>query len=51
MMEAKRYMDVYGIDVTDKNNYDIYLDTTNMSIEDILDVLIESYETWLKGKE
>ena len=51
MMEPKRYMDVYGIDVTDKDNYDIYIDTTNMNVEDILNVLIENYEKWLKGKE
>ena len=49
-MEAQRYMDVYGIDVNDKNNYDVYLDTTNMSIDEVLNMVVREYETWLKGK-
>ena len=49
-MEAQRYMNVYNIDVNDKKNYDVYLDTTNMSIEEVLNMVIREYETWLKGK-
>ena len=49
-MEAQRYMNVYNIDVNDKNNYDVYLDTTNMSIDEVLDMVVSEYETWLKGK-
>lgn len=49
-METQRYKEVYGIDVLNKNNYDLYIDTTNMSVEEVMRSIINAYEIWLKGK-
>jgi cytidylate kinase len=39
--EAKRYRDLYGIDIGDTTIYDIVLDTTNMKPEDAVNMIIE----------
>ncbi|MDD4066635.1 MAG: cytidylate kinase family protein [Clostridia bacterium] len=50
VMETKRYMDVYGIDVSKKENYDLYLDTSDMSIDEVIEIIIEKYNEWMKGR-
>ncbi len=49
-METQRYKDVYDIDVTKKENYDLYLDTSNLEVEEVLQEIVLQYESWLKGK-
>lgn len=49
-METKRYMDIYGIDVAKKENYDLYLDTSNLSLNEIIQLVLDKYRIWLKGK-
>ena len=39
--EIKRYKKYYGVDIHDKRNYNIYLNTTNMKIEDEVGYLIK----------
>lgn len=45
--ERKRYMDLYGIDFTDKENFDLYLDTSLNTLEEVIDMVISAYDAWL----
>ena len=44
--ERKRYFDFYGVDCKDLHQYDLVLDTTYASPEEIADQLIEALEEW-----
>jgi CMP/dCMP kinase len=39
--EIKRYGEYYGVNIHNKKNYDIYLDTTGMKIEEEIDYLMD----------
>jgi predicted cytidylate kinase len=39
--EAKRYMDIYGIDLHDKNVYDLVIDTSDLPPEKIVDIILD----------
>lgn len=39
--EIKRYKEYYGVNHHDKSNYDIFLDTTNLDIEQVTDTLLK----------
>lgn len=40
--EAKRYKEIYGIDTHDLNIYDLVLDTSNMSKDEMLDAALNA---------
>lgn len=42
--EKKRYFDFYGVDITDLNNYDLVVDTTDKSPEEVATVVAAEYE-------
>ncbi len=42
--EASRYRDFYGIDLSDKSLYDLVIDTTNLSPEQVVDIIISHLE-------
>ncbi len=48
--EIKRYKDVYGIDLQDKNNYNLVIETSYSTIEDIAQVIEQCVELDLQGK-
>ena len=50
-LENKRYMDNYGIDRTDLSNYDLVIDTTEKTPEEVSDLIIKKYNLWLKKEE
>lgn len=39
--DSHRYFDIYGIDQDDEKNYDLVLDTTNLSIEEVFEKVME----------
>lgn len=39
--EVERYKKRYGVDLTDPDNYDLVLDTTNLSVEEVARIIIE----------
>lgn len=43
----KRFIELYGVDICDPSNYDLYLDTTNMSIIDVKNVILKSYYEYM----
>lgn len=45
--EKKRYKELYSIDHTDKNNFDLIIDTQKNSLEEVADILIKEYKNWL----
>ena len=42
--EKKRYADFYGVDITDMNNYDLVVDTTDKSVEEVAEAIIDEYK-------
>ena len=48
--EKKRYMEQYGVDIKDLSNYDLILDTTYATPEEVADCLVASFESWQKDK-
>lgn len=43
--EAKRYKNFYGIDLNDVSVYDVVVNTTNIPPEDVLEKILEKYES------
>ena len=46
-IEKQRFMDLYGVDISDKNAFDYVLDTTNQTPEDTAKSLIFQYKQHL----
>ncbi len=49
--EKKRYMTQYGVDIKDLMNYDLIVDTTGATPEEIADRIISSLEEWKEKGE
>ena len=45
--EEDRYKKLYGIDHTDRNNFDLIIDTEKNNLEQVVDIIIEEYKKWL----
>lgn len=45
--ENKRYKEYYGVDYTDKNNFDIIVDTNKNNLEQVVQIILEAYKNWL----
>lgn len=48
--ENTRYMNRYGVDLTDENNYDLIIDTSYSTVDDIADVILEGSKYYEKNK-
>ncbi len=46
--ENERYLKLYGVDRADMSNYDLVIDTTNMTREEAKDKVIEEYKKWIE---
>ena len=46
--ENSRYVKLYGVNRADMSNYDLVVDTTNMTREEVKDCILENYEKWLE---
>ena len=47
-LEKERYFNLYGIRQGDISNYDLIVDTTYKTPEEVANTIIEEYEKWLK---
>lgn len=47
-LENERYWNVYGVRKEDESNYDLVLDTTNLTPEQVADRIKQEYEKWLQ---
>ena len=45
--ERKRYKEYYGIDHTDKSNFDLIIDTNKNNLEEVADAIVSGYKKWL----
>ena len=46
--ENQRYFKLYKIRKEDPKNYDLIIDTTNKTPEEVANLIIKEYETWRK---
>jgi cytidylate kinase len=46
--EQKRYWDLYKIDNTKKNNFDLIIDTNENNLEQVVDIIVSEYKKWIK---
>ncbi len=47
--EKKRYMELYGVDHTNKNNFDLVIDTNKNNLYQVVDIIVEEYKKWRKN--
>lgn len=45
--EKKRYWKLYKIDYTDKNNFDLVIDTNNNNLKQVVAIIIGEYTKWI----
>ena len=48
--EQNRYIERYGIDLEDENNYDLIIDTSYSSVEDISDTILKCFACYREGQ-
>ena len=46
-VEQARFMQIYGVDYYDFNNYDLIVDTTARTPEEIIDIIVAAYESYV----
>ena len=49
--ENKRYMELYGADCSDLSNFNLIIDTSFITPEEVADILIAEYNVWLVSGE
>ncbi len=47
--ETKRWIEEYGIDRDNMSNYDLVLDTTKLTPEEVCDEVLKAYSVWLQN--
>ncbi len=47
--ENSRWIDTYGVNRDDMSNYDLVLDTTNLSPEEVCNKVVLEYQNWLEN--
>lgn len=48
-LENDRYFKLYGVKKNDMNNYDLVVDTTNITPEEVKNIIIENYKKWVEN--
>lgn len=48
--EQKRYLERYGVDLEDEDNYDLIIDTSYASIDDTADTILNCLDCYMKNK-
>lgn len=44
--EKKRYKELYNVDHTDKNNFDLIIDTNKNNLEQVVNIIVTEYKKW-----
>lgn len=47
-LENNRYFNLYGVHKNDMNNYDLVVDTTNLTPIEVKEKILQEYNEWLK---
>lgn len=48
-LENDRYYKLYGVKKNDMNNYDLVIDTTNITPEEVKNIIVENYKKWIEN--
>ena len=46
-IENERYYKLYNVRKEDESNYDIVIDTTNMTPDEVADIIVTEYQKWI----
>ena len=46
-VEQARFMQIYGVDYYDFNNFDLIVDTTSRTPDEIIDIIVAAYQSYL----
>lgn len=49
-VERERFIQIYGVDYFDHNNFDLIVDTTSRTPDEIVAIIIENYESYVKDR-
>ena len=49
-VERERFIQIYGVDYFDHNNYDLIVDTTSRTPDEIVNIIIENYNAYCADK-
>ena len=49
-VERERFIQIYGVDYFDNNNYDLIVDTTSRTPEEIVNIIMKNYESYCTDK-
>lgn len=50
-VERDRFLDIYGVDYHDHNNFNIVVDTTKRTPEEIVDIIMTNFESYCSSPE
>ena len=50
-LEVERYFNLYGVRKDDMSNYDLVVDTTCLTIEEVKQTILDEYDKWLKEEQ
>lgn len=48
--ERKRYKTLYGVDIQDMSNYDLVVDTSGLTPEQVAEIISAGFENWLNKR-
>ena len=49
--EQKRYWDLYKIDNTKPENFDLVIDTDKNDLGQVVDIVVSEYKKWINKKD
>lgn len=49
-VERERFIQIYGVDYFDHNNFDLIVDTTGRTPDEIVNIIMENYESYCSDK-
>lgn len=47
--EKKRYIELYEIDHTNKNNFDLVIDTNKNNLQEVVNIIVSEYKKWIEN--
>ena len=50
-VERERFIQIYGVDYFDHNNFNLIVDTTSRTPEEIINIIMENYESYCANAE
>lgn len=49
-VEQARFMQIYGVDYYDFNNFDLIVDTTNRTPDEIIEIIMNAYQSYISDE-